>query len=404
MRHVQEEPHAGGRTPTDLPLVALTQGEIEALESRHRSLEDILPLSPLQEGLLFHALYDARGPDLYTVQLELELEGALDGSLLQAAVQAVVERHASLRAAFVHEQLSRPVQVIVGRAGVPWRLHDLSGLGREEQEQRLATIRDADREERFDLVRPPLMRFALMRLSGERHRLLISNHHLLMDGWSAPVLVGEMLAAYAAGGSVAALPRVTPYRDYLSFIAGQDHAASLAAWREVLSGLEEGTRLAARASSTAPVVPERVDLSLDAELTRSLGRFAREHALTLNTLIQTAFGVLLGRLTGRDDVVFGVTVAGRPAEVPGSERMVGLFINTLPLRMQLPPQLPLLELLRRTQGGQSALMAHQHVGLAEIQRAAGLGDLFDTLVVFENYPVDRGALAQQANGLRLGAV
>ena len=114
--------------------------------------------------------------------------------------------------------------------------------------------------------------------------------------------------------------------------------------------------------------------------------------------------MLLGRLTGRDDVVFGVTVAGRPAEVPGSERMVGLFINTLPLRMQLPPQLPLLELLRRTQGGQSALMAHQHVGLAEIQRAAGLGDLFDTLVVFENYPVDRATLAQPANGLRLGRV
>src|SRR6185503_16758461 len=208
VRHVQEESYAGGRTPGDLPLVALTQGEIEALESRHRSLEDILPLSPLQEGLLFHALYDARGPDLYTVQLELELEGALDGSLLQAAVQAVVDRHASLRAAFVHEQLSRPVQVIVPRAGVPWRLHDLSGLGREEQEQRLVTIRDADREERFDLVRPPLMRFALIRLAGERHRLLISNHHLLMDGWSAPVLVGEVLSAYAAGGSAASLPRV----------------------------------------------------------------------------------------------------------------------------------------------------------------------------------------------------
>ena len=140
------------------------------------------------------------------------------------------------------------------------------------------------------------------------------------------------------------------------------------------------------------------------ELTRSLVRLAREHALTLNTLVQTAFGVLLGRLTGRDDVVFGVTVAGRPAELSGAERMVGLFINTLPLRMQLPPQLPLVELLQRTQGAQSALMAHQHVGLAEIQRAAGFGagsgDLFDTLVVFENYPVDRGALAQPANGLQ----
>ena len=422
VRHVRDEAlhgqalhgqaRAGGFTPSDLPLLALTQGEIEEIESRHRGLgglEDILPLSPLQEGLLFHALYDAQGPDLYTVQLELELEGALDGALLQASVQAVVDRHASLRAAFHHERLSRPVQAIVPRAGVPWRLHDLSGLEREEQERKLAALRDADRAERFDLVRPPLMRFALIRLSAERHRLLISNHHLLMDGWSAPVLVGEVLAAYAERGSTASLPRVTPYRDYLSFIAAQDHAASLQAWREALSGLEEGTRLAPRSSQTqATVVPERMDLALDRPLTRSLVRLGREHALTLNTIVQTAFGVLLGRLTGRGDVVFGVTVAGRPAELSGAERMVGLFINTLPLRMRLAAELPLVELLKRTQSAQSALMAHQHVGLAEIQRAAGFGagsgDLFDTLVVFENYPVDRGALAQQANGLKLGQV
>ena len=158
VRHVRDEaPHGqlrtggsgGGFTPSDLPLVALTQGEIEEIESRHRGIEDLLPLSPLQEGLLFHALYDARGPDLYTVQLELELEGALDGNLLQASVQAVVDRHASLRAAFHHERLSRPVQAIVPRAGVPWRLHDLSGLDREEQERKLAALRDADRAERL---------------------------------------------------------------------------------------------------------------------------------------------------------------------------------------------------------------------------------------------------------------
>jgi non-ribosomal peptide synthase protein (TIGR01720 family) len=197
---------AGGFTPSDLPLVDLTQGEIEALESRHRGLEDILPLSPLQEGLLFHALYDAQGPDLYTVQLELELEGTLDGALLQTSVQAVVDRHASLRAAFHHERLSRPVQAIVPRAGVPWPA--TCRVSAVRTERKLAALREADRAERFDLVRPPLMRFALIKLSAERHRLLISNHHLLMDGWSAPVLVGEVLAAYAERGSTASLPRM----------------------------------------------------------------------------------------------------------------------------------------------------------------------------------------------------
>ena len=259
------------------------------------------------------------------------------------------------------------------------------------------------------------MRFALIKLAAERHRLLISNHHLLMDGWSAPILVRELLEIYAQGGSAALLPRVTPYRDYLSFIARQDRAAGRAAWREALAGLEEGTRLAGLVTKQGqagggPLSPERIVLSLDATLSASLNRAAREQAVTLNTVMQAAWGILLGRLSGRDDVVFGVTVAGRPAELAGVEHMVGLFINTLPLRMRLPPQLSLSGLLRQTQESQSRLMAHQHLGLAEIQQAAGVGDLFDTLLVFENYPVDRaglaaaGRLAAAGNGLKLGQV
>ena len=188
------------------------------------------------------------------------------------------------------------------------------------------------------------MRFALIRLGAERHRLLISNHHLLMDGWSAPILVRELLQAYAQGGSAASLPRVTPYRDYLAFIARQDRAAALAAWRDSLAGLEEGTRLAGLlrrtgaaaggAAAGQPLAPEQIELSLGGALSAALHRTARELALTLNTVMQTAWGILLGRLSGRDDVVFGVTVAGRPAELAGVEQMVGLFINTLPLRMR----------------------------------------------------------------------
>ena len=165
MRHA-EQPGAGGRSPSDVALSGLTQGEIERLESDCGAIEDILPLSPLQEGLLFHALYDAQGPDVYTVQLELELEGALDSALLQASLQAVVGRHASLRAGFRHEHLSRPVQVVLPRVAVPWRLIDLSEWDDEEQQRRLAEPCGRDRLERFDLADPPLMRFALMRLSA----------------------------------------------------------------------------------------------------------------------------------------------------------------------------------------------------------------------------------------------
>ena len=171
-----------------------------------------------------------------------------------------------------------------------------------------------------------------------------------------------------------------------------------------MAGLEEATRLAPHDPARAPVVPEQIALALSETLTAALTRQARQQGLTLNTFIQAAWAILLGRLTGRDDVVFGVTVAGRPPEIAGIESMVGLFINTLPLRMRLPAAKPLLALLQEVQDSQSRLMAHQHLGLAEIQGLAGLGELFDTLVVFENYPVDRAGLAPEAGGLRLSEV
>ena len=398
-------PGAGGRTPSDLPLVALSQAEIERLESAAAPIEDILPLSPLQEGLLFHALYDAQAPDVYTVQLELGLEGSLDGAALEAAAQALVARHGSLRAGFRHENLSRPVQIIVPQVVVPWRHIDLSLLAEDARVERLAGILARDRAERFDLDRAPLLRFTLIRLAADRHRLVITNHHILMDGWSMPVLVQELFTLYADKGEAARLPRALPYRDYLAWIATQDHAAAVSAWREALAGLDEATRVAAHVAThdggPVPAVPERITLALSEPLSAALSQQARRHGLTLNTLLQAAWAILLGRMTGRDDVVFGVTVAGRPPEIAGIERMVGLFINTLPLRVKVPAGKPLLELLKEVQDGQSRLMAHQHLGLAEIQGLAGLGELFDTLVVFENYPVDRGGLLADAEGLRL---
>ena len=394
-------PGAGGRTPSDLPLVALSQAEIEGLESAYPQIEDVLPLAPLQEGLLFHALYDAQAPDIYTVQLDLGLEGALDSAAMAAAVQALVARHASLRARFRHAHLGRPVQIILPQATAPWRCIDLSSLDEAGREERLAAVLAQERAERFDLADAPLIRFALIRLAADRHRLVLTNHHIVMDGWSMPVLVRELLTLYAHRADAAALPRVTPYRDYLAWAAAQDRTGALAAWRDALAGLEEATRLAPHDPGREPVAPEQMRLALSEPLTAALTAQARRHGLTLNTVIQTAWAILLGRLTGREDVVFGVTVAGRPPEVAGIENMVGLFINTLPLRVQLPPGTALLELLRQVQASQSRLMEHQHLGLAEVQGLAGLGELFDTLVVFENYPVDRAGLSAEVGGLRL---
>ena len=222
--------------------------------ARYPRIEDILPLSPLQEGLLFHALYDAQGPDVYTVQLQLGLEGRLDGEALKAAVQALLQRHASLRAGFQHENLSRPVQIIVSSPELPWRSIDLSALDERSARRRLTEILAQDRAEHFDLAVPPLIRFTLIRLGGAAHRLVLTSHHILMDGWSMPMLMRELLALYAHRGDATSLPRVTPYRDYLPWIAAQDRAAAQAAWREALAGLEEPTLAgAACAPGRAPL-------------------------------------------------------------------------------------------------------------------------------------------------------
>ena len=383
----------------DLPLVSLSPAEVAWLESHYHQIEDILPLSPLQEGLLFHALYDAEGPDIYTMQRAAILDGPLQSDVLQAAADALVQRHASLRAAFRHDNLSRPVQIIVPAVHVLWRNIDLSLLDEADREQRLTQILAEDCGERFDLAAPPLVRFTLIRLGAGRHCLLFTNHHILMDGWSMPVLIQELLTLYARRGDGRTLPRVTPYRDYLAWIAAQDRAAAVAAWSAALAGLEEGTLLAPRAAGRASVLPEQIVLPVSQPLSDALTRQARARGLTLNTYIQGAWAMLLGRLTGRDDVVFGITVAGRPPEIAGIESMVGLFINTLPLRVKLAPDKPVGDLLCELQDGQSRLMAHQHLGLAEIQGLVGLGELFDTLVVFENYPVDHAGLAKTGSGL-----
>jgi non-ribosomal peptide synthase protein (TIGR01720 family) len=270
VRHTAEA-GAGGHTPSDLPLMALSQAEIDRLEADYPDFEEVLPLSPLQEGLLFHALYDPQGPDLYTVQVVLGLEGLLDSQALRVAAEALLERHANLRASFVHEGLSRPVQVIVPEAALPWSEVDLSGLGPAQCEQRLAQLLAQERSLRFEPGRGPLLRFSLIRLGGQRHQLVLTNHHLLLDGWSMPVVMRELFELYKRKDQSAALGRVTPYREYLGWLAAQDHNAAKAAWQSALEGLEEPTRLAALERGSAPKrVPEQITCELSEAQTEAL--------------------------------------------------------------------------------------------------------------------------------------
>ncbi|WP_185832431.1 non-ribosomal peptide synthetase [Streptomyces sp. WAC 04229] len=350
-------------------------------------LEDILPLSPLQEGMLFHNLFDDEELDAYNVQVFIELEGNTDPERLRRAGQALLERHANLRAAFRHEGLKRPVQLIPRRVALPWGEEDLAAVPEEEREAAAERIAERDRWTRFDLSRPPLIRFTLVRLGPDRHRLLMTLHHILLDGWSMPILLRELMTLYTVHGDATALPRVRPYRDYLGWLGGRDRDAAQEAWTDAFDGFDTPSIVAPdRGALTA--APERIHFSEDEAASAALTRFARSHGLTVNTVIQGAWGLVLSHLTGRDDVVFGVTVSGRPPELPGVDTMVGLFMNTLPLRVRLRPAETLAEFLRRTQSEQARLIDHQWVGLAEIQRWAGSGELFDTAMVFENYPLN----------------
>ncbi|MDR3031875.1 MAG: condensation domain-containing protein, partial [Kitasatospora sp.] len=350
-------------------------------------LEDILPLSPLQEGMLFHNLFDGEELDAYNVQVFVELAGNVDADRLRGAIRALLKRHANLRAAFRHEGLKRPVQLIPREVTPPWREEDLSGVPEADREAVAERIALEDRWQRFDLSLPPLMRFTLIRLGGGRHRLVMTNHHILLDGWSMPVLLRELLTLYTVHGDVTALPRVRPYRDYLAWLDSQDREAAHRAWTEAFEGFDTPSIVAPeRGALTA--APERIHFEENAAVSEALTRFARSHGVTVNTVIQGAWGLVVSHLTGRDDVVFGVTVSGRPPELPGVDTMVGLFMNTLPLRIRLRPAEPLVAFLRRIQSEQTRLIDHQWVGLAEIQRWAGSGELFDTAMVFENYPLD----------------
>ncbi|GAA0706299.1 hypothetical protein GCM10009548_94410 [Streptomyces malaysiensis subsp. malaysiensis] len=364
-------------------------------------LADVLPLSPLQEGMLFLALYDERSVDAYTVQLGFDLEGRVDPAGLRAAGDALLRRHPNLRAGFRHEKLSRPVQVIPHEVELDWQEADLRDGSDQARRTALDELVERDRTRRFDLAAPPLIRFTLARLADERYRLVVTLHHILLDGWSFPLLVDDLFELYAQRGDESGRPKVTPYRDYLAWLSRQDRDAAAKAWRTALDGVTEPTLLVPGAGQRVDRMPEEFSLELPAELTERLTALARSRGWTLNTVVQGAWGLLLSSLTGRDDVVFGTTVSGRPPEVPGVEAMVGLFINTLPVRVRLDPAESLGQLLGRLQDQHTELMDHQHLGLTQIQRETGTGALFDTLAVFENYPFDPAALDRTVDGVRV---
>jgi amino acid adenylation domain-containing protein len=390
---------------------------------RQTSLEAVLPLTPLQQGILFHALFDegggkdaataagtanaadsaGRSVDFYTVQTPLELTGALDVEVLRRSCAALPARHPSLRAGFLRRRSGEAVQAIARSVEPAWEEVDFSGFDADEQGPRLAGLLAGDRARRFDMTKPPLLRFTLVRLAPERHVLVLTNHHILLDGWSLPLVLADLFRIYRDGGTADGLEPAVPFGDYLGWLAAQDRDEAERAWRSALTGLDGPTLVAqGAAADTADRGQQRAVAELSEADTERLTRAARSRELTLNTVVQGAWALLLTLLTGRQDVVFGNTVAGRPPQLPGSERMVGLMMNTVPARVRIDPAEPVADLLARVQAEQSALTRHEYLGLADIHRAAGVTELFDTTVAFENVPVESAVRGAEVPGLSAG--
>lgn len=360
------------------------------------NIEDFYPLSPLQEGMLFHTLC-ARRSGVYITQLSCRIAGGLDVPAFERAWQEVMDRHSVLRTFFIWEDLKDLIQIVQRRVNLPVISHDWSDLSPLEQESRFEEHRLAERANSFDPSSAPLMRLTLLKLGNDLHRLLWSFHHLLLDGWSAAIILREVGAFYEAfsQGRVLQLPRPRPYRDYIAWLYRQDLSEAETFWREELKGFKSPTPLpfdlpAGNASEQAGEFRYK-QIEVSTPVTTELQTLARRHGLTLNTLVQGAWGVILSHQGKQPEVVFGTAVAGRPAELPDVQSIAGMFINTLPVRVRMSPEQPLFSWLAQLQSRQAQARQYEYTPLVKIQSWSEIprgATLLESHLSFDNFPMD----------------
>lgn len=363
-----------------------------------KNIEAIYPLSPMQEGILFHTLYRPES-GIYFQQLNLTLQGNLNVAAFQQAWGQVVERHAALRTLFLWENREKPLQVVLKSVKMPWQNLDWQSLPLAEKQEGLQAFKQAELEQQVPLNQAPLMRWTLIQLQADCYELVWSHHHLVTDGWSLSVILQEVLAFYQAidAGKDISLAPVRPYRDYIAWLQKQDLTQAKVFWQKSLDGFAAPTPLVVDRRLPHHRALEKsayAEGDLSAKTTAALQSLAKANAFTLNTIVQGAWALLLSRYSGESDILFGATVSGRTPTLSGIESMVGLFINTVPVRVQVPAAGKLLPWLQQLFSQQGERDLYSYSPLVEIQANSQVAEgmpLFESLLVFENYPLDEAS-------------
>ncbi|MFN6462897.1 MAG: amino acid adenylation domain-containing protein [Nostoc sp. DedVER02] len=354
-----------------------------------QNIEDLYELSPMQQGMLFHTLY-APESEVYFEQLLCILSGELNFSAFQKAWKQVVARHSVLRSSFYWEEIEKPLQMVSKQVDLPWVQMDWRHLTPDEQQNHLEEFLSSDRQKKFNLAQAPLMRFTIIQLTEQKYQFIWSHHHILFDGWSMQIVLKEVLAFYEANqrGEYLRLQGVRPYREYIEWLQQQNIEQAKDFWQKTLQGFETPTSLSGNRKKET-YKEQRFQLSQT--VTEKLQLAARQHHLTLNNLVQGAYALLISRYSGESDVVFGATVSGRPPQLEQVESMVGLFINTLPIRTKITAKTELLPWLKQLQTQALEQEQYAYFSLAEIQKLSDIptgSQLFESLLVFENYPLN----------------
>jgi len=381
------------------------------VSEKQRNIEAIYPLSPMQEGLLFHSVYAPQSA-AYSVQFSYRLRGSLDIASFKRAWKRVIERHPVLRTIFTWERQDKMLQVVRKEIPLPWQDHDWRGLSVDEHAARLQRLLEEDRAQGFNLARGPLMRLTLIRTRDDVYEFVVGLHHLVLDGWSVVLILNEAFAFYNAfqNGADLQLKPTRPFRDYIAWLQRQDKQEAERFWRARLKGFTRPTPLTV---GHAPAPEDRRPkyneqrLTLAVAQTETLRAFARRARVTPNTLVQGAWAVVLSRYSGQEDVVYGAVVSGRSAELEGVEKMVGMFINTLPVRVKVQSKKRVADWLREIQRDQVESRLYEYSPLVQVQRWSEVpadAPLFESLYAFENYPISASSSGSAPGTLELDVV